>query len=125
MSGRATPVMKTTKPSKNLPAAASIQMSLCIWVMGVEGRAVPSGQTGSSSMYSCTVRPRFVRGSVTFGIAFSFAVTRVNLVNFGDLDFAARADGCGQRDKVNWLKEGFGTAPLRRDAPEQEVFDGL
>ena len=48
--GVATPVMKTTRPSKNLPAAASDQMRHCIAVMGVEATAVPSAQTGLSSM---------------------------------------------------------------------------
>jgi hypothetical protein len=48
--GRATPVIKTTKPSKNFPAAASIQMRRCIFVIGTEGRLVPSGQMGRSSM---------------------------------------------------------------------------
>jgi hypothetical protein len=48
--GVATPVMKTTRPSKNLPAAASAQIRHCIAVMGVEATAVPSAQTGLSSM---------------------------------------------------------------------------
>src|SRR5262245_54702786 len=34
ISGKATPVVKTTMPSKNLPAAASHQMNHCILVMG-------------------------------------------------------------------------------------------
>ena len=34
MSGKATPVVKTTMPSKNLPAAAKAQISHCIWVIG-------------------------------------------------------------------------------------------
>ena len=34
MSGKATPVVKTTMPSKNLPAAANPQISHCIWVIG-------------------------------------------------------------------------------------------
>src|SRR5208337_3445917 len=38
-SGSATPVMKTTKPSKNLPAAASDQISHCIPVMGGRSEA--------------------------------------------------------------------------------------
>jgi hypothetical protein len=32
--GKATPVVKTTMPSKNLPAAASPQMSHCMLVIG-------------------------------------------------------------------------------------------
>ena len=50
ISGSATPVMKTTRPSKNLPAAASVQMRHCMPVIGVERRAVPSAQIGVSSM---------------------------------------------------------------------------
>ena len=50
ISGSATPVMKTTKPSKNFPAAASDQMRHCMPVIGDDLRVVPSGQTGSSSM---------------------------------------------------------------------------
>ncbi|WP_245964723.1 hypothetical protein [Trinickia dinghuensis] len=50
ISGNATPVMKTTKPSKNLPAAASDQMRHCIPVIGMEGSRVPSGHIGRSSM---------------------------------------------------------------------------
>ncbi len=38
ISGSATPVMKTTKPSKNLPAAASDQMRHCMPVIGTDGR---------------------------------------------------------------------------------------
>src|SRR5438067_1841876 len=34
ISGKATPVVKTTMPSKNLPAAAKPQISHCILVMG-------------------------------------------------------------------------------------------
>jgi hypothetical protein len=33
ISGKATPVVKTTMPSKNLPAAANPQISHCILVM--------------------------------------------------------------------------------------------
>jgi hypothetical protein len=50
MSGSATPVVKTTMPSKNLPAAASPQMSHCIEVMGECRTGVASAQTGVSSM---------------------------------------------------------------------------
>ena len=50
ISGSATPVMKTTKPSKNLPAAASAQIRVCIDVIGTEETAVPSGQIGRWSM---------------------------------------------------------------------------
>ena len=50
ISGNATPVMNTTTPSKNLPAAASVQMRHCIAVIGVDGSGVPSGQSGRSSM---------------------------------------------------------------------------
>ena len=50
ISGSATPVMKTTKPSKNLPTAASDQMRHCIVVIGADGSGVPSGQIGRSSM---------------------------------------------------------------------------
>ena len=46
ISGSATPVMNTTKPSKNLPAAASAQMRHCIAVIGADFRLVPSGQIG-------------------------------------------------------------------------------
>ena len=42
--------MKTTNPSKNLPAAASIQMRHCIVVMGLDFSRVPSGHIGSSSI---------------------------------------------------------------------------
>src|ERR1700728_4256640 len=49
ISGKATPVMKTTKPSKNLPAAASIQMRHCMVVLGLDFSLVPSGHIGSSS----------------------------------------------------------------------------
>jgi hypothetical protein len=50
MSGSATPVMNTTTPSKNLPAAARPQMNHCIWVMGEKWTGVASAQTGVSSM---------------------------------------------------------------------------
>jgi hypothetical protein len=50
ISGRATPVMKTTKPSKNLPAVASHQIRHCMAVIGADGTAVPSRQAGTSSM---------------------------------------------------------------------------
>jgi len=50
ISGRATPVMNTTKPSKNFPAAARVQMRRCIPVIGTLGSAVPSGQIGRSSI---------------------------------------------------------------------------
>jgi hypothetical protein len=46
ISGRATPVMNTTSPSKNLPAVASPQMRHCMRVMGTETVGVPSGQNG-------------------------------------------------------------------------------
>jgi hypothetical protein len=52
MSGNATPVIKTTKPSKNLPVAASDHMRHCMLVIGEDLRFVPSAQTGNSSMYS-------------------------------------------------------------------------
>ncbi len=55
ISGTVTPPMNTTNPSKNLPKAASVQMRHCIPVMGVDFSAVPSGHTGNSSIYSCTV----------------------------------------------------------------------
>jgi hypothetical protein len=42
MSGNATPVMKTTKPSKNFPAAASDQMRHCMPVIGADFSLVPS-----------------------------------------------------------------------------------
>jgi hypothetical protein len=57
ISGRATPVMKTTTPSKNLPAAANPQMNHCILVIGEYSTGVASAQTGVSSMYSWTVFP--------------------------------------------------------------------
>ena len=50
ISGIATPVMNTTRPSKNLPAAASVQMRHCIAVIGVDWSAVPSAQIGVSSI---------------------------------------------------------------------------
>jgi hypothetical protein len=50
ISGSATPVMNTTKPSKNLPAAASVQMRRCIAVNPTVGRTVPSGHIGRSSI---------------------------------------------------------------------------
>jgi hypothetical protein len=50
ISGSATPVMNTTKPSKNLPAAARMRMRHCIAVIGVMSTAVPSAQTGCSSI---------------------------------------------------------------------------
>ena len=50
ISGIATPVMKTTRPSKNLPAAASIQMRHCMAVIGAQESGVPSDQTGVSSI---------------------------------------------------------------------------
>jgi hypothetical protein len=46
ISGRATPVMKTTRPSKNLPAVARVQMRHCMRVIGTLGVGVPSGQAG-------------------------------------------------------------------------------
>ena len=61
ISGRATPVMNTTMPSKNLPAQASAQIRNCMAVIGIDFNAVPSGHWGSSSMYSCTDFP------LTFG----------------------------------------------------------
>lgn len=48
--GSATPVMKTTSPSKNLPAVARIQMRHCITVIGVKFTSVLSAQNGVSSM---------------------------------------------------------------------------
>src|SRR5260221_530832 len=57
ISGKATPVVKTTMPSKNLPAAASHQMNHCILVMGPWWTGVASAQTGVSSMYSWTLLP--------------------------------------------------------------------
>jgi hypothetical protein len=42
--------MNTTKPSKNLPAAASVQMRFCIAVSSTVGSTVPSGHIGRSSM---------------------------------------------------------------------------
>ena len=50
MSGKAMPVMKTMRPSKNLPAAASHQMRHCMSVIGVFGSVVPSNHTGVSSI---------------------------------------------------------------------------
>ena len=50
MSGNAMPVMKTTSPSKNFPAAASDQISHCIPVIGVEAVGVPSGHVGRMSI---------------------------------------------------------------------------
>ena len=50
MSGMATPVMNTTSPSKNLPAAASDQMRHCMAVMGVADTGVPSRHCGVSSI---------------------------------------------------------------------------
>ena len=50
ISGRATPVMKTTSPSKNLPAVASSQMRVCMRVMATDTVGVPSGQCGVWSM---------------------------------------------------------------------------
>ena len=50
MSGRATPVMNTTRPSKNLPAAARLQIRHCMAVMGAAGTTVPSRQMGVSSI---------------------------------------------------------------------------
>ena len=55
ISGRATPVMNTTRPSKNLPAVASVQMRHCIWVIGTLGVGVPSGQAGVWSIYAWTL----------------------------------------------------------------------
>ena len=49
ISGSATPVMKTTNPSKNFPAAASDQMRHCMPVIGAAFRCVPSDHVGSSS----------------------------------------------------------------------------
>jgi hypothetical protein len=51
--GSATPVTKTMKPVKNLPTAASDQMSDCMPVIGAADK-VPSAHMGSSSMWSCT-----------------------------------------------------------------------
>jgi hypothetical protein len=51
-SGSATPVMKTTNPSKNLPAAASAQISHCMPVIGADNSRVPSAHRGTSSMWS-------------------------------------------------------------------------
>ena len=45
-SGSATPVMNATNPSKNLPAAASDQMSHCMPVIGADGSLVPSDHIG-------------------------------------------------------------------------------
>jgi hypothetical protein len=42
--------MKTTRPSKNLPAAASVQIRYCMPVIGAHESGVPSAQTGVSSM---------------------------------------------------------------------------
>ena len=50
ISGSATPVMNTTKPSKNFPAAARERMRHCIAVIGVIPTAVPSAQIGRSSI---------------------------------------------------------------------------
>jgi hypothetical protein len=55
ISRNATPVMKTTRPSKNLPAAASHQMRHCMAVIGETATSVPSRQMGASSMYCWTV----------------------------------------------------------------------
>ena len=46
ISGRATPVMNTTMPSKNLPAQASAQIRNCMAVIGIDFNAVPSGHGG-------------------------------------------------------------------------------
>jgi hypothetical protein len=50
ISGSATPVIKTTKPSKNFPAAASAQIRHCMPVIGTESTRVPSGHIGRSSI---------------------------------------------------------------------------
>ena len=50
ISGRATPVMNTTSPSKNLPAEASTQIRHCMAVIGTKSVGVPSGQAGVWSM---------------------------------------------------------------------------
>jgi hypothetical protein len=42
--------MKTTRPSKNLPAAASVQIRHCMAVIGAHDTGVPSDQTGVSSI---------------------------------------------------------------------------
>ena len=70
ISGSATPVMKTTTPSKNLPAAASPQISHCISVIGEYRTGVASAQTGVSSMYSWTVFPDtpLARGGLLSGV---------------------------------------------------------
>src|SRR5262249_46155984 len=48
--GSATPVMKTTLPSKNLPAEASSQIRHCLAVIATNVAGVPSRQDGVSSM---------------------------------------------------------------------------
>src|SRR5216684_2246397 len=69
ISGSATPVVKTTMPSKNLPAAASPQISHCMLVREEYLTGVASAQTGVSSMYSWTVLPdtSVGAGGVLFG----------------------------------------------------------
>ena len=52
ISGTVTPPMNTTKPSKNLPNAASVQIRHCMPVIGVDLSEVPSDHTGNSSIYS-------------------------------------------------------------------------
>jgi hypothetical protein len=42
--------MKTTIPSKNLPAQARPKIRHCIGVTGASGAPVPSGHSGTSSM---------------------------------------------------------------------------
>ena len=64
-SGSATPVMNTTKPSKNFPAAASDQINHCMPVIGTDGTLVPSGHCGRSSIQPCTVCRRGVEAVLT------------------------------------------------------------
>ena len=50
ISGNAMPVMNTTSPSKNFPAAASDQISHCMPAIGVDAIGVPSGHVGRISI---------------------------------------------------------------------------
>ena len=50
ISGRATPVRNTTRPSKNLPATESHQIRCCISVSRDGGAVVPSAHSGDSSI---------------------------------------------------------------------------
>jgi hypothetical protein len=43
-------------------------------------------------------------------------------LDFGDLNFTARANGYRQRHEMHWLKEACRAAALRRDTPEQKLL---